>query len=768
MATLAFLLGLFAIIGQVVFIREFLAILYGNELSIALVFVFWFLGIVTGALSARRMGVKAENAAGISEILVCLMPLAGMIQVAGIRLFRILAGIGPGEYLTIWQALLGFSIFVLPFAFMVGIAFPALSVYAGKIGKTRPGKSPAGLIYWIESGGSLTGGVLFTFILAGRVSSIPIFWMCLSVALVIGAIIRTISPKGSRFGKIIGVLMACLITVAISLGMGHWLDNWTVEQRWASVAPGYTLIENRDSQYQNISVGERHGQYAVYLDGKVSSTFPDPFEVAQHVHLYMNQAEIIQDVLFVGHGLGGEVQSVLGYPVREVVVVFPDPAYEQMVMPLLSEGERRLLEDSRLKIIHMDAGEYLYKRRQMFDLIVLQPPAPATAAFNRFYTRNFFALCQRHLRPGGVLCVGLEGSVNFIGEDVWRYTGTLYRTLQDVFQNVIVSPGTRQIFFASDSDTITLDDGELARRYGARKIKAGDWFTPYHFSSLLPGDRVAWINQKMKEIPREWINTEHRPVLYLHHLKLWDMFSGSHLSDIVDLFRKVELRQMMVMILAGLFLLLSFFALMIRRDKGLRRMNLWMIQLGIFVFGFTGMGLELILLYNFQILFGYLYSMIGLLIACFMLGLTGGAWCAHKVLDLSSAQSFRWRIFWLPAALVVIVLSVAVTFGLHFNRALSAVFIQILAAGALTGLYFPVACNAYSSEGAPVVSTASRMDAMDHMGALAGAGITGVILLPALGVVHAVFFLLFLVILIPVISLFGLLLQATINRNKNL
>ncbi|OOP56418.1 MAG: hypothetical protein AYP45_09045 [Candidatus Brocadia carolinensis] len=51
-------IGGYATIAQVILIREFLNVFYGNELCLGIVFGAWFLGIATGAFA----GAKAEHA----------------------------------------------------------------------------------------------------------------------------------------------------------------------------------------------------------------------------------------------------------------------------------------------------------------------------------------------------------------------------------------------------------------------------------------------------------------------------------------------------------------------------------------------------------------------------------------------------------------------------------------------------------------------------------------------------------------------------------
>jgi hypothetical protein len=62
--------------------------------------------------------------------------------------------------------------------------------------------------------------------------------------------------------------------------------------------------------------------------------------------------------------------------------------------------------------------------------------------------------------------------------------------------------------------------------------------------------------------------------------------------------------------------------------------------------GFASMAFELILIFMFQSLLGYIYASIGCLIAMFMLGLAGGAFLMGRYLESDGKDAIRK--FWIP------------------------------------------------------------------------------------------------------------------------
>jgi len=56
-------LGTFFTIAQIIFLREFLVIFFGNELSIGIILSQWLLGITIGAIAAGQLSRFYKDAA---------------------------------------------------------------------------------------------------------------------------------------------------------------------------------------------------------------------------------------------------------------------------------------------------------------------------------------------------------------------------------------------------------------------------------------------------------------------------------------------------------------------------------------------------------------------------------------------------------------------------------------------------------------------------------------------------------------------------------
>ena len=56
-------LGFLATVAQVIFIREFLVVVYGNELCLGAIFAMWFMGVAAGAFASTRFSDRLRDPA---------------------------------------------------------------------------------------------------------------------------------------------------------------------------------------------------------------------------------------------------------------------------------------------------------------------------------------------------------------------------------------------------------------------------------------------------------------------------------------------------------------------------------------------------------------------------------------------------------------------------------------------------------------------------------------------------------------------------------
>ena len=142
-------------------IREFLNVFYGNELCLGIVFGAWFLGIATGAFAGAKIEHVFKHAFTVFVITLMVMCFVLPVQIVSVRGIRGLLSVGVGEYISLFPLLLTSFGLILPFSFIIGFIFPFSSNVI--LGATRDAAMDIGVVYIVESMGSLFGGLSFLF-----------------------------------------------------------------------------------------------------------------------------------------------------------------------------------------------------------------------------------------------------------------------------------------------------------------------------------------------------------------------------------------------------------------------------------------------------------------------------------------------------------------------------------------------------------------------------------------------------------------------------
>jgi spermidine synthase len=149
----------------------------------------------------------------------------------------------------------------------------------------------------------------------------------------------------------------------------------------------------------------------------------------------------------------------------------------------------------------------------------------------------------------------------------------------------------------------------------------------------------------------------------------------------------------------------------------------------LFSTGFTVMGSELLVIFAFQIFFGYIYFQIGLIVTVFLAGLLPGAWFGH---------GFRYRskqTLALADGLLILLMGVLIVVLKQGSYRLPVSFFLCygFAVSLICGFQFPVALYLRGGDAPAVTQTFSA----DLIGAAFGTLMTSVVLIPYFGIIWA-------------------------------
>jgi predicted membrane-bound spermidine synthase len=727
------LIGAASMIIQAIMVREFLVVLYGNELSMGMVLGLWLLSIACGALIYGRIERHLQTSSWIFAALLPVLGFLPLLELFLVRATRIVLAVPSGMFIPFLSMILWTALATLPYGFVVGFLFPLGCRLADEGGFKLDTVSK---LYAIESLGALCGGALFSFVIVGRLTPLFILWGIFMATLLFSLILSfSWGPqKGLRVP--VGVILLCSLAFLPTLAAA---EKAMLEMRWHSLAGGLPLVSSYDSRYENLALTRQEDQFSIYGNGQYVFSFPDPYQNKMVAGLIMSQHQRPASMLIIGATSGGFLKECLDHGLSSLCYVLLDRAMIDLVKPFADDYERQGYLSRRVTIVLSDGRSWLRGARERYDVIFCALPDPSSSMINRFYTVEFFASLRKILTPGGILAMAVTSSPNYLGGEMADYNASLYRTLREVFPHILISPGDMTYFFASTSPASLSDNPViLEKRLRERGFSEGQ-FPAGLFVDYFNRGRIDYALRAFKA-RKAGLNSDLRPVTYYYNLMVWDRVSGSRMAPYLRAIGGIRLSTLAWC--AFFFFLLRLFFIKVGRISASKQKGFTM-RVAVGVFGFSAMALEVVLIFAYQNLFGYLYRMIGLLVASFMGGMTAGSLIAGLLLRKNEARTAHLIALQFMLLLFSLLLP---HFIASFSGPLAAVFsgasleMLFFASMALMGLAngagFPLACHLGAQEGEDRGKIVGILNAADHLGAALGGFLCGTFMVPLLGTAY--------------------------------
>jgi spermidine synthase len=583
-------------------------------------------------------------------------------------------------------------------------------------------------VYLWESLGAGLGGFLVTFVLIPQLSNFQIVLFLFCLNLLLCAMLA--SPRLKRRTRALAWSTVILLIVGFpASGLDESLDRFSAGRMWRALS----LVHSKDTRYGNIAVTKRDEQITFYQNGLMLFSYPDAFSAEEAVHFALLEHPHPLSLLLIGGGMGGALSEALKHEGLTIDYVEIDPELIRTGKTYLPEEEVQALNDHRVKIHFVDGRLFVRERAgstnaRPYDIVTLNLPDPYTAQLNRFFSLEFFQLVRSVLQEGGVFSFRVSSAENYISQELRLYLSSIHQTLSSSFEEVRVLPGSNNIFLASKTRGMLSEDWQtMVARLKERKIHTrfvNESFLPERLSPL----RVALLKDVLPAKGSR-INYDLNPICYFYNSILWSKQFKSLERSILLFLSRVRTGWFVGAI--GLLFCLLFLLLVWLRS---RSSNL---ALGaIFVAGFTGIFVEIIVVLSFQIFYGYVYSMIGLILTLFMLGLALGALIIQQRAEkrkigfggLRKVQLFQ----------VVLIVSLLImtrllsTTSLPEPAVMTVLLLVITASGLLGGAQFVLANHLFLKQRSTL--KAGTGYAVDLFGASFGSLLASALLVPILGI----------------------------------
>jgi spermidine synthase len=664
--------GISSVVTQLITIREFLTQFQGNEIVIALILFNWLILGGVGTLLARMSGRRKQqvSAAALAFLSLVLGGL-GMLQIITIRYLRDLVFI-HGSSVGFYPTWLFSFIIIVPYCMLLGFVLP----YSLFVIRSENEAYPGARIYITDNIGDISGGVLFSFVLVYFVS--PLQAILLAHLPLLGAVYLMFpATRRHRLSTVLGIAGVLFIFAA----------GVVFEKSSLTPAAG-ELVHYQETRYGRIAVHKDQEQYTLFEDGVPSVSSQNLSLSEEIIHYPLAGLDAPAHVLLIS-AQGGVMAELKKYHLKTVDYIELNAAVTDV------QFRFKMIEDiPGLKVIHEDGRAYLSQTDKIYDAIIVNLPEPATFQINRFYTDRFFELARKHLSPGGVLSFSMQGYDNYLAEPQRQKLSSLYNTVKAHFKHVLLLPG-QEVFFLCSDRPISID---IPAALEQKKIDTA--YISGFFYGNLTQQRIDYLNQRLDATAP--LNTDIAPQLMRLMFSQW--------------FAKFQTSPL------GFFLVLAILSIvyLLKISKE---------EYVLFSTGCMTMGSEILVIFAFQIFFGYIYLQIGIIITVFLAGLLPGAWLAQKL------QRPRKRILVLTDGLLIVLLVAFILAIVAFADRLPVAFYLMFGflVSMVCGFQFPVALSLKGSDNV----AATRTFSADLMGAACGTLLTSVVLIPYAGILTA-------------------------------
>lgn len=722
------IVGFSAITGQIVLLRELIVLSNGNELSLGVTLAAW-LGwnavgsSLAGRIFARRADVRTAVAVASA---VCGLSLPASLWV--MRDARILCTPIPTELLSPVALLLICVTCLSAFCALSGCLFTlAVRMYGQCFGV--PEQRAIGYAYLLETAGTGLGGILASTVFLRFLGPFQIAAIVCLLDLLVAALV--LSQLRSIWRAVIGAAVLAG-SFPLVIRVAPVVEQVSQQRLWTP----FHVVQSKESIYGRITVTEAGAMRSIYEDGSILANVPDKAAAEEAVHYALLEHPSPNRVLLIGSSVNGSIAEALQHPSLEQLDVLElDPALTSMFGKLFPSEFATTFSDRRVHQHFGDGRHYLKATHAQFDVIIVSVPDPETAQWNRFYTAEFFRMARSRLAPGGIVALQLRSSEEFISADRAEFLRCIRATLEQEFPYVAFIPGDPiHMFGALQSNLLTNDPQVLISRLHGRNLQTlyvSEYLIPFRMSA----ERMAQTDRILRPLATTPINHDFRPVAYYFDESLW---SAQFRSSYGMLLRKAAQVPYGFVASAAAVVFLVLIAGFKRRGSLQERacvLSGW----SVLATGFCLMTLQILLLFTFQSVYGYLYYEMSLLIGMFMTGIALGSWLGirrvrrpgHSLMRLLAGNQLLLAVS-APLLMVLATLLARAPEAL-WGHSLAALGFSIMAFlfGIPGGLQFPIAAEIYGPR--DPLPGAALLYALDLLGGCAGALVVAGFLVPVYG-----------------------------------
>jgi len=410
--------GLTALGAQVVWTRLLSLLLGPTVYTFSIILAVFLLGLglgsSAGALLARRARRPLVALGWCQLLLIVAIAWAAASIDAWLPYWPVYPVLSPNPWLTFQLDLARCLWAVLPAACLWGASFP-LALAAVAEGSADSGRW-VGAVYAANTVGAIVGAVAFSIIVIPAIGTQSAQRVLIAAAAA-GAVAVVLarlpalwraSPRIPRLAAVAAVVAVPLAAAAIAVGVPAAPAELYIFGR-EIMSPRYVpkVLYVGEGMNSSIAVSEDpNGARYFHVAGKTEAgSYPSDLRLQRMLgHLSALLTAKPRSVLVVGFGAGVTAGSFLTYPgVERIVICEIEPLIPRNFGPYFREENNDVLNDPRVEVVYDDARRFILTSDEKFDVITSDPIHPWVKGSASLYTREYFEVVKRHLKPGGVV-----------------------------------------------------------------------------------------------------------------------------------------------------------------------------------------------------------------------------------------------------------------------------------------------------------------------------------------------------------------------------
>jgi spermidine synthase len=458
---LAVFLSGFAAMGlEILWFRYLISSLGAYRTIFSQLLMIVLIGIWLGSLSAAWLMKRF----GAPHILLMITQLLMALS----TLFTWMA-IEPDKH----QHALGFiiGIVALP-SFFMGFAYP-LSNGIAQSSKLKLARH-AGVIYLYNTIGAVCGSLLTGFFLLpkfGMESSLIILLLCAMITILplYGATQWMLGAEKISARTTILLIFLCCINFGLLKKWSHLpAHTLAIKSLFSEKIPADKIIHTSEGVLETIAIVDKtqnhESSLALYTNGHSMSNTSMMAQryMRSFAHLPLLQLSQPKRVLVICFGVGNTLHAASLHPSVDQLEVVDISKHVLEQAGFFAATNGNVLKDPRVKVFINDGRQHLRMQNDgIYDLITLEPPPLQFAGVSTLYTKEFYQLAQKKLKPGGFITQWLP-----VQQLPGEMNKSLVRSFIDVFPNTVLLDGYigQFILMGRNKASITIDPTQIMNK----------------------------------------------------------------------------------------------------------------------------------------------------------------------------------------------------------------------------------------------------------------------------------------------------------------